>query len=134
MRLMLEEVIMSDRHMWDGQICSFLQLFFNAEKISLNWRLDSTVTDYVLLIFIVKPLWLITSILMQLNHKLCRTDNNLTSLQRNIPSLQAQFLQQISYKKYWDKLLKNTSHQDQSCTLCQCQIMVLQISSKSYFE
>ena len=132
MRLMLEEVIMSDRHMWDGQICSFLQLFFNAEKISLNWRLDSTVTDYVLLIFIVKPLWLITSILMQLNHKLCRTDNNLTSLQRNIPSLQAQFLQQISYKKYWDKLLKNTSHQDQSCTLCQCRIMVLQISSKSY--
>ena len=31
MRLMLEEVIMSD-----GQIYSFLQLFFNTEKLSLN--------------------------------------------------------------------------------------------------
>ena len=30
-RLMLEEVIMSD-----GQMYSFLQLFFNTEKISLN--------------------------------------------------------------------------------------------------
>ena len=36
MRLMLEEVIMSDRHMSDGQMYSFLQLFFNTEKISLN--------------------------------------------------------------------------------------------------
>ena len=35
-RLMLEEVIMSDRHMSDGQMYSFLQLFFNTEKISLN--------------------------------------------------------------------------------------------------
>ena len=31
MRLTLEEVITSD-----GQLYSFLQLFFNAEKISLN--------------------------------------------------------------------------------------------------
>ena len=36
MRLMLEEVIMSDRHMSDGQMYSFLQLFFNTEKIRLN--------------------------------------------------------------------------------------------------
>ena len=36
MRLMLEEVIMSDRHMSDGQMYSYLQLFFNTEKISLN--------------------------------------------------------------------------------------------------
>ena len=36
MRLMLEEVIMPDRHMSDGQRYSFLQLFFNTEKISLN--------------------------------------------------------------------------------------------------
>ena len=36
MRLMLEEVIMSDRHMLDGQMYSFLQLFFNTEKINLN--------------------------------------------------------------------------------------------------
>ena len=28
MRLMLEEVIMSDRHVSDGQMYSFLQLFF----------------------------------------------------------------------------------------------------------
>ena len=57
MRLILEEIIMSDRHMSDGQIYSFLQVFFNTEKIRLNWRLDSTVTDYVLLIFIVIRLW-----------------------------------------------------------------------------
>ena len=36
MRPMLEEVIMSDRHMSNGQISSFLQIFFNTEKISLN--------------------------------------------------------------------------------------------------
>ena len=36
MRLMLEELIMSYRHMSDGQMYSFLQLFFNTEKISLN--------------------------------------------------------------------------------------------------
>ena len=54
---MLEEVIMSDRHMSDGQMYSFLQLFFNTEKINLNWRLDSTVTDYVLPIIIMFPLW-----------------------------------------------------------------------------
>ena len=47
---------MSDRHMSDGQIYSFLQLFFDTGKISLNWRLGSTVTDYVLVIFIVIPL------------------------------------------------------------------------------
>ena len=56
MSLMLEEVIMSDRHMSDGQMYSFLQLFFNAEKISLNCRLDSTATDYLILIFIMIPL------------------------------------------------------------------------------
>ena len=32
MRLILEEKIMSDRHMSDGQLYSFLQLFFNTEK------------------------------------------------------------------------------------------------------
>ena len=52
MRLILEEVIMLNRHMLDGQ----LYLFFNTEKISLNWRLDSTITDEVFLIFIVIPL------------------------------------------------------------------------------
>ena len=57
MSLILEEVIMSDRHMLDGQLYLFLQLSFNAEKISLNCRLDTTVTDYVLLILIVIPLW-----------------------------------------------------------------------------
>ena len=36
MRLILEEVIMSDRHMLEGQLYSFLQLFLNTEKISLN--------------------------------------------------------------------------------------------------
>ena len=41
----LDEVIMSDRHMSDGQIYSFLQLFFNTEKARLNGRLDSTVID-----------------------------------------------------------------------------------------
>ena len=34
--LIFEEVIMSDRHMSDGQIYSFLQLFFDTGKISLN--------------------------------------------------------------------------------------------------
>ena len=71
MRLILEEVIMSDRHMSDEQFCLFLQLFFNTEKISLNRRLDSTVTDYVFLIFIVIPLWWIASLLiyMSIRHK-----------------------------------------------------------------
>ena len=32
MRLVLEEIIMSDRHMSDGQTYSFLQLFFNTDK------------------------------------------------------------------------------------------------------
>ena len=36
MRLIPEEVIMSDRHKSDGQFYLFLQLFFNTEKISLN--------------------------------------------------------------------------------------------------
>ena len=36
MRLILEEVIMSDRHMLEGQLYLFLQLFLNTEKISLN--------------------------------------------------------------------------------------------------
>ena len=56
MRLILEEVIMSDRHMSDGQLYLFLQHFFKTVKISLNRRLDSFVTDYVLLIFIGIPL------------------------------------------------------------------------------
>ena len=30
---MLEQVIMSDSHMSDGQMYSFLQLFFNTEKM-----------------------------------------------------------------------------------------------------
>ena len=34
--LMLEEVIISDRHISDGQLYSFLQLFFNNEKIKLK--------------------------------------------------------------------------------------------------
>ena len=34
--LMLEEVIMLDIHMSDGQIYSFLQLVFNTKKISLT--------------------------------------------------------------------------------------------------
>ena len=42
--LMLEEVIMLDIHMSDGQIYSFLQLVFNTKKIGLTWRFDSTVT------------------------------------------------------------------------------------------
>ena len=33
MRLMLEQVIMSDSNMSDGQMYSFLQLFFNTEKM-----------------------------------------------------------------------------------------------------
>ena len=52
MTIILEDLIMSD-----GLLYLFVQLFFNTEKVSLNWRLDSTVTDYVLLIFIVIPLW-----------------------------------------------------------------------------
>ena len=32
---MLEEAIMSDGHISGGQMYSFLQLFFNTEKISL---------------------------------------------------------------------------------------------------
>ena len=57
MGLMFEEVIMSNRHMSDGQMYSFLALFFNTEKFGLNWRLDSTWPDYVLLTLIVIPLW-----------------------------------------------------------------------------
>ena len=36
MRLILDEVIMSDRYMSYGQMFSFLQLFFNTEKARLN--------------------------------------------------------------------------------------------------
>ena len=43
MRLILEEVIISDKHMSDGQMFSFSQFFFNDEKIRLNLRLNSTV-------------------------------------------------------------------------------------------
>ena len=56
MRLILEEVIMSDKRMSDRKMLSFLKLFFNTEKIRLNSSLNSTVTDSVLLIFIVIPL------------------------------------------------------------------------------
>ena len=35
MSLMLEDVIMSDRRMSDGQMCSFFQLSFNTDKTSL---------------------------------------------------------------------------------------------------
>ena len=51
MRLILVEVIMSDR-----QIYSSLELLLKTENIRLNWRLDSTVIDYVLFIFIAMPL------------------------------------------------------------------------------
>ena len=34
MRLILEEVIMTDRYMSDGQLYLFLQLFFNTEKLA----------------------------------------------------------------------------------------------------
>ena len=36
MRLMIEKVIMSDTHVSDGQMYSFLQLFYITEKNSLN--------------------------------------------------------------------------------------------------
>ena len=35
-RLILEEVVMSARHMLDEQLYSFLQVFFNTEKDSLH--------------------------------------------------------------------------------------------------
>ena len=34
MRLILQEIIMSDRHTSDGQLYLFLQLFFNTEKLA----------------------------------------------------------------------------------------------------
>ena len=55
---------------------------------------------------------------------------NLASLQRNVPSLWVQFLQKVSYNKYWHKVLKNTSHQDKSCESYRCWKMVCQLSSK----
>ena len=72
MKIILEEMIMLDRHMSYGLMYSFLQLFCNTEKIRLNWRLDSTATDYVLLIFIVIPHWLIMNLLknMSIRHKI----------------------------------------------------------------
>ena len=36
MRLILDEVILLDRHLSDGQMYAFLQLFLNTEKIRLN--------------------------------------------------------------------------------------------------
>ena len=36
MRSNLDEVIMSDRHISDGHVYSFLQFFFNTENIRLN--------------------------------------------------------------------------------------------------
>ena len=52
-RLIFDEVIMSDRHMQDRQMYSLLQLFGNTEKIRLNSRLESIITDYVLPILTV---------------------------------------------------------------------------------
>ena len=52
MRLIIEEVIMSDTHMSNGQIFPYLQLIFKTN----NQGLDSTVTDYVLFILISIPL------------------------------------------------------------------------------
>ena len=61
-----------------------------------------------------------TGIITQLNYKkLYQTGNNLGSLRRNVPLLLMWFLQQVSHKKYWVCLLKNTPHQDKSITLCQ---------------
>ena len=48
---------MQDRHILDGQMYSFLQRFYNAEKFGLSWRLDSIIRDNVLL-----NSWLIISI------------------------------------------------------------------------
>ena len=36
MRLIFDEIIMSDRHMSDGQMYSLLQPFFNNEKTRLK--------------------------------------------------------------------------------------------------
>ena len=55
MTLILEEVIMLDRNMSDGRLYLLLQLFSTLKK-NINSRLDSFITDYVLLIFIVIPL------------------------------------------------------------------------------
>ena len=71
-----------------------------------------------------------TGILTQLNYNLCQTDNNLTFLWRDIQSLYDWLLQQVSHNKYWEKLLKNTSHQDKSRILYQGGKIVPQISSK----
>ena len=43
MRLILEEVIMSDRHISDGEMYPFLQLFSILKKNRLKRKLDSTV-------------------------------------------------------------------------------------------
>ena len=43
MRHILEEVIMSDRHISDGEMYPFLQLFSILKKNRLNRKLDSTV-------------------------------------------------------------------------------------------
>ena len=77
MRLMLEKVIMSDTHVADGQMYSFLQLFYITEKNSLNWRSNSTATDYVLLIFVVIVLSEITILLkyMSIWHKIRKNIN-----------------------------------------------------------
>ena len=71
-----------------------------------------------------------TGILAQLVFKLYQTDKNWTSLRRMFHCWRAVFTLSF-YNKYWDILLKNTSHQDKSCKLYHCGKVVCQISSKS---
>ena len=52
-RQILKKLIISNKHVSLEQMHSYLQRFFSTGKISLNERLGSTVTDYMLLIFIV---------------------------------------------------------------------------------
>ena len=70
-----------------------------------------------------------TGILTQLNYKLCRTDNSLTSLQKKLYH-RCVVLQQVSHNKYRDKLIKNTSYQEKSRTSYQYEKMMPLISSK----
>ena len=65
MKLTLEEAIMS-------VMDNCIQLFFNTQQISLNWRLHSTVIDYMFFIFIVIPLLYIIGLLkyMYIQHKI----------------------------------------------------------------
>ena len=94
MRLILGEVIMSD-----GQIPSFLQHLFHSEKIWLNWGFDSSVTDYVLLKFIVIPLRLTISLLkyISIRHKIRK--KNHTSSPSFVFLLTCNFLFRLSILK-----------------------------------